>query len=715
MTDQLTIDSQTQTPADLLAAIVAAGAAGQTGTPGGGGPPTGDLQGALQARFGADPSLQRLRSRRAQLDDDYAEVLKARKDLAAAVAALNKDEPAREIYPKAGTRRKDLDPQAGENEVTTVWEEHFGMGNPEWAQWKQDTDAAREVVEKYLEGYEPGIAAGSPTAAYKDLQTAETRYRADVNTAERDINSRMQELTDEVTKAQKGGSTGAPTIVQVPVPDKPGWTQPSIYDASLNGGKGGYRPATGADGQPLPQVPPAAETTAAIARAGKPKQGDVTWELKQSGNRWFQVPMVADAQGSWQYDTSRMPQEVSSLRGAANVQVIGGVPYVVGDNGQLTAATGYQKPPIVTTDEKTGQKYYSTDDGKTWTKAQGLPGRPQTLTNEGYVVPLDDEGMPILDKAVRLPEGARTDVQDGYLIRYDPNTKGVERIDLYTPEQRSRFEETAQLGLETRRAELERARVLQDPLAEYQRQVTVTQQQATKYRDDLNQQVLEGRLSVEDASRQFDDWWGTNVEAKLSPYQTMAQTAYRKEQNQYMQAQAAEQARVEAINRQREQTAWQAGEKARADLMTLAPQGRSPEFLGQLAQNVSQMGDRTPGRAPLQFSPESLSLDAVRRSQPSITQVGQQAVARALSQISPAAAQQVGVAPPTPMSVPGMQSFLAKAPFQIPNPALPVPGQEALDLGNPANAARLGLPVQPGFAGTRYQGGNVVPWQIPAA
>src|SRR5262245_3945521 len=699
MTDQLTIDSSTPLPAGAVLSVPP-----NTGTGGGG---AGDLQGAITARFASDPSLQRLRNRRTQLDDDYAELLKARRDLNAAMAALQKPEPPKEVYPPAGA-------------APSWWEEHFGMGNPEWEQWNKDRQAAQATVEKYLTGYEAGISAGDPTPAYKDLQTAETRYRADVNTAERDINSRIQELTDEITKAQKGGSTSAPTIVQVPVPHKPGWTQPSRFDPSLNGGKGGYRPATDAQGQPLPQVPPAGAVTAEIARQGKPKKGDVTWELKQSGNRWFQVPMVADDQGNWQYDTSRMPQEVSSLRGAANVQVIGGVPYVVGDNGQLTAATGYVKPPVVTTDEKTGQKYYSTDDGKTWTKAAGLPGRPQTLTNEGYVVHLDEQGMPILDKAVRLPEGARTDVQDGYLIRYDPNTKGVERIDLYTPEQRARFEEAAQLGLETRRAELERARVLQDPVAEYGRQVQLTQQQATKYRDDLNQQVLEGRLSVEDASKQFDDWWGTNVEAKLQPYQTMAQTAYRKEQNTYLQQQAAEQARVDAINRQREQVGYAAGEKARQDLMTLAPQGRSPAFLDQLAQNVSRIGQPLPG-GPTQhaggmaFSPESLSLDAVRRSQPSITEVGQQAVARALSQISPAAAQQVGVAPPAPPSLPDFQGFMNRAPFSIPNPALPVPGQEALDLGNPANAARLGLPVQPGYAGTRYQGGRVEPWAIPAA
>jgi len=410
---------------------------------------------------------------------------------------------------------------------------------------------------------------------------------------------------------------------------------------------------------------------------------------------------------------------VTALDGQANVQVIGNVPYVVGDNGQLTPATGYVKPPMVTTDEKTGQKYYSTDDGKTWTRAEGLPNRAQTLTSNGYVIPLDEEGMPLLDKAVRLPEGERTEVVDGYLIRYDPQKGGIQRIDLYTPEQRARIDETAQLGLEKGRAELERAKVLADPTAEYQRQVQVTQQAATTYRDGLNQQVLEGRLSVEDAQKQFDAWWGSNVEAKLSPYRTMAEGAYRKEQNEYARAQAAEQARVDAINRQREQLGYQASEKARQDLMQLAPQARSPEFLNQFAQNVSRIGQPLPGGVTqhaggMQFSPESLSLENVRRAMPNITEVGQQAAARALAQISPAAAQSVGLPPPQVPGLPAFTDFMNRAPFQIPNPALPVPGQEALDLGNPANAARLGLPVQPGYAGTRYQGGRVEPWAIPA-
>jgi len=152
--------------------------------------------------------------------------------------------------------------------------------------------------------------------------------------------------------------------------------------------------------------------------------------------------------------------------------------------------------------------------------------------------------------------------------------------------------------------------------------------------------------------------------------------------------------------------------------MTLAPQARSPEFLKQFAENVSRIGQPLPGGVTqhgggMQFSPESLSLENVRRAAPNITEVGNQAAARALASISPAAAQSVGAPPPQVPGLPQFQSFMQSAPFSIPNPALPVPGQEALDLGNPANAARLGLPVQPGFAGTRYQGGAVTPWQIP--
>ena len=199
-------------------------------------------------------------------------------------------------------------------------------------------------------------------------------------------------------------------------------------------------------------------------------------------------------------------------------------------------------------------------------------------------------------------------------MEVDPVTKQVTRTDLYTPEQRARLDEVAGLNVDTARANLAKSAALQDPVAEYQRQVGLLQTTATQQRDALNDKVLRGELSVEDASTQFDSWWETNVEAKLSPYQTMAEGAYRKEQNEYAQKQAAEQARVDAINRQREQIGYEAGETARAGLNALAPQARSPEFLAQFAENVSNIGKPLPGgpsqhHGGMQFSPESLSLE----------------------------------------------------------------------------------------------------------
>jgi hypothetical protein len=317
-----------------------------------------------------------------------------------------------------------------------------------------------------------------------------------------------------------------------------------------------------------------------------------------------------------------------------------------------------------------------------------------------------------------LNQQEETQVVEGYLVRYNPTTKQVERTDLYTPEQRARMDETAGITLDVARANLAKSAQLADPVAEYQRQVGLLQTTATKQRDALNDKVLRGELSVEDASTQFDSWWETNVEAKLQPYQTMAEGAYRKEQNEYQQKVAAEQARVDAINRQREQLGYQAGETARAGLNALAPQARSPEFLAQFAENVSKIGQPLPGgpsqhSGGMQFSPESLSLANVRRAMPNLTEVGQNAAARALASISPAAAQSVGAPPPAPPSLPDFQSYMAKAPFSIPDPTLPVPGRAAVDLGNPAGAAMLGLPVQPGYAGTQYQGGRVAePWRI---
>lgn len=573
--------------------------------------------------------------------------------------------------------------------------------NPAYDQWLKDEAEYKPTLDKYFR-------LGSPTLgelqAYKSLQSQ--------------VASLQTRVVNQIAKVQ--GKADAPeknpTIVNVPT-GQPGQEQPSVWETGPDG-KPRLVPATGPDGQPIPprQGTPPQMPTPRVA------EGTQSWELKELNGVWYQVPIRARADGSWEPDTSRKPQPASGFPAEpGKVEVYDGVPYTREPDGKggtrLVPVPGYVKPPMFRTDAR-GQGYTSTDNGQTWTKASGLPGTPQTVTANGTVYPLDENGLPLVEQGVRLPEGPQTQTVDGFLVRVDPNTGEVTRTDLYTPEQRSRLTQIQDTNLATSQAQLQNAQRLQDPVAEYQRQVGLLQTQATQYRDDLNQRVLEGQLSVEDASKQFDDWWGTNVEARLQPYQTMAEGAYRKEQNEYLARQAAEQARVDAINRQREQTAYTAGETARNQLNALAPQARSPEFLAQLAQNVSRIGQPLPGgpsqhSGGMQFSPESLSLENVRRAMPNLTEVGQNAAARALAQISPAAAQQVGLPPPQVPSLPSFQSFMNSAPFTIPNPALPVPGQEALDLGNPANAARLGLPMQPGFAGTRYQGGRVEPWQIP--
>ena len=581
--------------------------------------------------------------------------------------------------------------------------------NPAYTTWKDDEAKASALLAQYY----TGAAYDTPTPAYKQQQT---RASQAVTAAQNQIGV----VQTRVEKPPTGQPTASnpPDMKEVPT-GKPGETKLVQYDP----GTGQWKDVLGPDGKP---VPPKQGTVPSTPNP-RVDEGTQSWDLKELDGVWWQVPIRARKDGSWEPDTSRTPQRAQGMPGPeVKLEVIDGVPHTYDPATKtLKPVAGYVKPPQFRTDAR-GQGYTSTDNGQTWKPAAGLPGTPQTVTVNDTVYPLDENGLPITDRGVRLPPGEKSDVVEGYLVRVDPATNQVTRVDLYTPEQRARLdrtsgltEQTAELNLERTRAELERAKILQDPVAEYQRQVQLTQQQATAYRDQLNDKVLRGETTVEDASREFDRWWDGNVEAKLTPYQSMAESAYRKEQNEYLQRQAQEQARVEALNRQREIVGYEAGETARDELNALAPQARSPEFLAQLAQNVSNIGKPLPGgpsqhHGGMQFSPESLSLANVRRAMPNLTEVGNQAVARALAKISPAAAQQVGMAPPKPPGLPDFQAFAAQAPFQIPNPALPVPGEAALDLGNPANAARLGLPVQPGYAGTRYQGGRVEPWQIPA-
>jgi len=577
-------------------------------------------------------------------------------------------------------------------------------------QWAQRNAAADEVLNKY---YQYGNES-TPAQAYKDLQALKVLITKS--------NAQIAQVQGSIQKEVEKQGRQAPTIVNLPAPGGlPGETQPSVWDPD----KQTYVPATGPDGKPVPTNKP----NPASLPAPRIDEGTQSWDLKQmEDGSWWQVPTIARKDGSFALDTAsgRMPQRAAGFPGPdKKVEVYDGIPYTR-DGEKLTPVAGYVKPPLFRTDS-TGKGYTSTDDGRTWRPATGLPGTPQTVTVDGTVYPLDEHGLPIVGQGVRLPEGTKSDTIDGYFVQVDPASGKVTRTDLYTPEQRARFEETqgistdtARTNLLTAQAQLARAQQLQDPTAEYQRQVQLSQQKATKYRDDLNDRIMRGELSVEDANTQFDSWWDSNVEGPLAPYQTMAEAAYRKEQNEYAQQQAAEQARVDALNRQREQIGFTAEQSARSELNALAPQARSPEFLAQLAQNVSRIGQPLPGgpsqhHGGMQFSPESLSLENVRRAMPNLTEVGQNAAARALASISPAAAQQIGAPPPKPPGLPEFQNFMNRAPFRLPDPTRPLAGSEALDLGNPAIAGRLGLPVAPGQALTIYEGGRREPWAIPQA
>lgn len=649
----------------------------------------GDLKAVLAAVLGAEPTPEQLTAM--QGDQALMALVKQYAEIQRTTAAI---EEAKQFaaQPKP-------DPYIG-----GVLGGIGRRDNPDYARWQQDQARYKPILDKYFQLGSPSLGE---LQAYKSLQSQ--------------VTSLQSRLVNQIAKVQTktDAPDKPPNVVNVPT-GKPGETQPSVWETGPDG-KPHLVPATGPDGKPVPPSQGSVPQTP----APRVDEGTQSWELKELNGVWYQVPIRARKDGSWEPDTSRTPVPASGFPAEpGKVEVYDGIPYTRVPDGKggskLEPVAGYVKPPMFRTDAQ-GRGYTSTDNGVTWKPASGLPGTPQTMTSNGTVYPLDENGLPIVDRGVRLPPGEQTQTVDGYLVRADPATGEVRRVDLYTPEQRARLNQTQDVTLQTAQQNLQNAQRLQDPVAEYQRQVQTTQQQATSYRDDLNQQVLEGRLSVEDASKRFDDWWGTNVEAKLSPFRTMAEASYRKEQNEYQRAQAAEQARVDAINRQREQVGYQAGETARNQLNALAPQARSPEFLDQLAQNVSRIGQPLPGGVTqhsggMAFSPESLSLANVRRAMPNLTEVGQNAAARALAQISPAAAQQVGLPPPPVPSLPDVQGFMNTAPFRIPNPALPVPGQEALDLGNPANAGRLGLPVQPGFAGTRMQGGQVLPpWQIPAA
>src|SRR5262245_40626119 len=131
MTNSLTIDSSAPQPGATVNVTV------------GGAPPTGDLAGAIAARFAADAALKNWQGKRADLQKEHEAIQAEREALAAALKTLREEPPPEREYP--AMTPPGVTPPPGVN-PTSWWEEHFGRTSQAYVDWQKRRDDAAKLV-----------------------------------------------------------------------------------------------------------------------------------------------------------------------------------------------------------------------------------------------------------------------------------------------------------------------------------------------------------------------------------------------------------------------------------------------------------------------------------------------------------------------------------------------------------------------------------------
>lgn len=266
--------------------------------------------------------------------------------------------------------------------------------------------------------------------------------------------------------------------------------------------------------------------------------------------------------------------------------------------------------------------------------AQRNLNRSPGITSDGYYTPTDPAtGRPLTDQSVRLPSSPKTFTAGNNVYPVDPET-----------------------GLpDTSRG----VRLPSDPKptgdtqGDYAQAVAYWQRAARAKRDELLALQREG-LDPQQAEQQFSSWWASELEPALAGPRMAAERAQFADQTAMDTAQRQENNRAEAINREREQYAYQEGQKQVDAIRPLLPQVRSAGFLSDMAANINNIGQFK----PVQFNPESFNPAGYTAQMPNLQQMAEQASQRVLGAISPAVAAQVGRPLPALPQGPDLQQLL---------------------------------------------------------
>jgi hypothetical protein len=458
------------------------------------------------------------------------------------------------------------------------------------------------------------------------------------------------------------------------------------------------------------------------ARTQHPAKGAPIETIETYGSKQYRVHWTADGVGGKSLDTSKGTNGVEPMdlgpgeRITANGQV-----YTLSNDG-TTATPIAGVGPAVKVEQRNGRTYYSQDEGRTWTPAGGLPSTRERVTGaDGVVYTLSEDGTsatPVTgvgravqiqqrggdtfiskdggsswEKATGLPSTPTTQTVGGRLTGVNPLTgEKTFTTDLMTPEDRQLQDELDRLKVEDAR----RGTLPQNPLAAYTQEASRLQAAAQTELDRLRDLQRTGALSATDADAQFKQYLAQRVTPQLAGLKTQAEEAQRLERTQVEERNRLEQVRADTANRAREQVGYQAGETARSQIMQIAPEIRTPQFLQQYGSMVANMAGRAnaPTAEAANRMPAAPTITAdtfnpanFAGSIPNLDEAAKQATARALAGISPTAARLANMPTVNMPTGPDLQGMLNQLPYQgqlqRPPPGLqPLPDFAAVDQGN---------------------------------
>jgi hypothetical protein len=485
------------------------------------------------------------------------------------------------------------------------------------------------------------------------------------------------------------------------------------------------------------------------ARTQHPARGTPVETIETYGGRQYRVHWTADGVGGKTLDTSKGTSGVEPLGiGTGDRITANGQVYTLSDDGK-TATPVAGIGPSITVQERNGQTYYSDDQGRTWKPSGGLPATQQrlqggdgqyyTLSPDGTTATpisgvgravqvqqrggstyLSKDGGVTWEPAQGLPTVPSVSTVGGRAVGIDPLTgQQTFSTDLMSPEDRAR--QTEREGLQDEA--LRRGQLPANAYAALAQETSRVQAVARQERDRLLELQRQGAISASQAQQQWQQWLGPR-QAQLEGLKVAAEEAQRAEQIQLDALQRTEDARVQALNRQREQLGLEAGQTARTAWMGLAPHVRTPQFLQQYGQSVANMAARA--NAPSAeaaaalprgstFTADTFNPANFRAAVPNLDEVARQATARALASISPLAAATINRPMPrfpSPLDLPAM---VAQVPYRGPLAALPSPASGLTPTLGMNPAEDIGLVNGVGTARTRYgpTGDVFYDWPIP--